>query len=106
MFELNLFEENGVEQSKKRTQKVVAILEMIPAHIRKLLNERGITTIYSHKAISKELYLIQTNDGLFKYTDTLYLQTRPRGEKWRNCQTGEVHRGLFNTKKYTGDRNG
>lgn len=73
-------------------------MKRLPKRLQKLLQEQGVTTIYDYEAVSETVYLIETNEGVFKYSDTLYRQTRPRGDKWRNCQTGEVHRRLHLTK--------
>lgn len=74
-------------------------MENIKKKIFALLNAEGVTGEYDYEVVSDDLILNKTNQGTFKYTDKLYKQTKPHSGRWKELATGNVHRGLFNTKK-------
>lgn len=60
-----------------------------------MLHNEGVKSVEYYDVISEHLILISTDKGTYKYTDTLYKQVKPHGERWKNCHTGKISEGMF-----------
>ncbi len=59
---------------------------------RKILRElqnNGVRSIKAYNEVSRQLTIIHTDKGMFKYfRDELYYLVAPRQGLWKNCRTG------------------
>ena len=67
----------------------------IPKQLAAAFEKEQVKVIHDYSIVSEKLILINTDNGTYKYTDTLYRQTKPHSGKWRRCDDGTIDNGLY-----------